>query len=234
MMQVKDYKVELEQHSSKPLRDGIFHIIKHEIIEGNLLPGDRITEDDLAQKCNCSRTPVREALRKLEQDGFLIVKPGIGMEIAPISFELLKQEFDMRAVLEEFAVSKTCELITADKLKQLEWANEKLIYAIEKQEYVKASRLNYEFHQLIYDYTDNFFMKKFSESLWLSMRITFLNLNGEIGQFNPEWYKNRTNEHIQLIEAFHKRDKKEAVMVIKKHVEENYIQHASFFEAQMI
>ncbi|MBT2647425.1 GntR family transcriptional regulator [Bacillus sp. ISL-34] len=72
---------QIEHYSSKPLREAIFFVIKNAIIEGIFLPGDRLTEDDIAQQFICSRTPVREALRKLEQENLLQVKPGIGMVI---------------------------------------------------------------------------------------------------------------------------------------------------------
>ncbi|WP_338150342.1 GntR family transcriptional regulator [Peribacillus frigoritolerans] len=56
----------MEHYSSKPLREAIFFVIKNAIIEGIFLPGDRLTEDDIAQQFNCSRTPVCEAFGKLE------------------------------------------------------------------------------------------------------------------------------------------------------------------------
>lgn len=80
----------------KPLREAIFFVIKNVIIEGIFLPGDRLTEDDIAQQFNCSRTPVREALRKLEQENLLQVKPGIGMVISTVDIELLQQELEIR------------------------------------------------------------------------------------------------------------------------------------------
>jgi DNA-binding GntR family transcriptional regulator len=228
--QLYHFERELERYSSKPLREAIFHIVKNTIIEGKLLPGDRITEDDLASKCNCSRTPVREALRKLEQEGLLMVKPGIGMEIAPINFDLLKQEFEIREVLEAYAVSKACELITEDGISELEWSTEKMINTLKTNDFIKGTHLNIEFHQRIYSYSGNYFIKKFTDSLWLSMRISFLSIQGEgtVRPFDSTWYKERTNEHLQLIEAFRERDKEKAVQTIKKHVNENYIHHASF------
>jgi DNA-binding GntR family transcriptional regulator len=64
------------------------------------LPGDRLTEDDIAQQFNYSRTPVREASRKLEQENLLQVKPGIGMVISNVDIELLQQELEIRKMLE--------------------------------------------------------------------------------------------------------------------------------------
>ena len=85
---------------------------KHKIIEGILLLGDRLTEDDIAQQFNCSRTPVREALRKLEQENLLQVKPGIGMVISNVDIDLLQQELEIRKMLENHFIQKDCEGIT--------------------------------------------------------------------------------------------------------------------------
>ncbi|MET3320859.1 UNVERIFIED_ORG: hypothetical protein ABIC97_003960 [Peribacillus simplex] len=72
-------KVQIEYYSSKPLREAIFYVVKNAIIEGVFLPGDRLTKDDIAQQFNCSRTPVREGLRKLEQENI----QGYGQKILP-------------------------------------------------------------------------------------------------------------------------------------------------------
>jgi len=90
------------------------------------LPGDLLTEDDIAQQFNCSRTPVREALRKLEQENLLQVKPGIGMVISNVDIELLHQELEIRKMLENHSIQKACEGITEEELKKLEWATDKL------------------------------------------------------------------------------------------------------------
>ncbi|WP_336862399.1 GntR family transcriptional regulator [Peribacillus frigoritolerans] len=66
---------QIEHYSSKPLREAIFFVIINAIIEGIFLPGVRLTEDDIAQQFNCCRTPVCEALGKLEQENLLQVKP---------------------------------------------------------------------------------------------------------------------------------------------------------------
>ncbi|MBK5480505.1 GntR family transcriptional regulator [Peribacillus sp. TH16] len=75
-------KEQIEYYSSKPLREAIFYVVKNAIIEGVFLPGDRLTEDDIAQQFNYSRTPVREALRKLEQENI----QGYGQKLLPYHY----------------------------------------------------------------------------------------------------------------------------------------------------
>ncbi|MGW6380396.1 GntR family transcriptional regulator [Peribacillus butanolivorans] len=75
-------KEKIEYYSYKPLREAIFYVVKNAIIEGVFLSGDRLTEDDIAQQFSCSRTPVREALRKLEQENI----QGYGQKILPYHY----------------------------------------------------------------------------------------------------------------------------------------------------
>ncbi|MBK5502012.1 GntR family transcriptional regulator [Peribacillus sp. TH14] len=75
-------KEQIEYYSSKPLREAIFYVVKSAIIEGVFLPRDRLTEDDIAQQFNYSRTPVREALRKLEQENI----QGYGQKLLPYHY----------------------------------------------------------------------------------------------------------------------------------------------------
>ncbi|WP_307273086.1 GntR family transcriptional regulator [Peribacillus sp. V2I11] len=125
-----------------------------------MFAGDRLTEDDIAQQFNCSRTPVREALRKLEQENLLQVKPGIGMVISNVDIELLQQELEIRKMLENYSLQKACEGITEEELKKLEWATDKLQHAINNNDRIAASRANIEFHRLLYSYREIPFSKR--------------------------------------------------------------------------
>ncbi|MFJ7930315.1 hypothetical protein ACIQYG_19995 [Peribacillus sp. NPDC096622] len=83
--------------------------------------------------------PVREALRKLEQENLLQVKPGIGMVISNVDIDLLQQELEIRKMLENHSIQKACEGITEEELKKLEWATDKLQQAINKNSRIAAS-----------------------------------------------------------------------------------------------
>ncbi|SIR97768.1 transcriptional regulator, GntR family [Peribacillus simplex] len=214
---------QIEHYSSKPLREAIFFVIKNAIIEGIFLPGDRLTEDDIAQQFNCSRTPVREALRKLEQENLLQVKPGIGMVISNVDIELLHQELEIRKMLENYSIQKACEGITEEELKKLEWATDKLQQAINSNDRIAASRANIEFHRLLYSYSRNTFLQKTTDSLWLSFRISFLSArNEDVTMVDKSWYEERNNEHLQLIQAIRDKDVEKAIRVNTIHIQKNY------------
>ncbi|MBO0997713.1 GntR family transcriptional regulator [Bacillus sp. SD075] len=211
---------QIEHYSSKLLREAIFFGSKNAIIEGIFMPGDRLTEDDIAQPFNCCRTPVREALRKLGQESLLQVKPGIGMIISNLDIELLQQELEIRKTLENYSLQKACEGITEEELKKLEWATDKLQQAINKNERIAANRANIEFHRLLYSYSRNTFLQKTTDSLWLSFRISFLSArNEDVIMVDKSWYEERNSEHLQVIHSIRDKEAEKAIKVNTIHIQ---------------
>lgn len=88
----------------------IYRLLKQEIFDFLLLPGDRFSENDLAARMGASRTPVRQALHLLEQEGYLEVQPRSGWQVRPVDFDRLEALYDLRVVLELEAVGRLCAL----------------------------------------------------------------------------------------------------------------------------
>ena len=97
-----------------PLRDVVFHTLRNAILKGELQPGERLMEIQLAQKLGVSRTPVREALRKLELEGLVLMMPRKGAVVADITIQDLEDVLEVRTALEELAVQKACDTITEE------------------------------------------------------------------------------------------------------------------------
>jgi DNA-binding GntR family transcriptional regulator len=91
----------------------VYAQLKSDIFDFRLLPGDRFTETEVAERLGVSRTPVREALYKLERDGYLFVSSRNGWNVQPFDFEAFENLYDVRVILELAAVRKLCEM--ADK-----------------------------------------------------------------------------------------------------------------------
>ena len=87
-----------------PLRDVVFNTLRQAILRGELKPGERLMEIQLANKLGVSRTPVREAIRKLELEGLVLMIPRKGAEVADISEKSLRDVLEVREALEELAV----------------------------------------------------------------------------------------------------------------------------------
>lgn len=90
------------------LSDRIYRQLKEAIFDFDLLPGDRVTENELAELTHASRTPVREALARLQREGFVKVAFRSGWQICPFDFEQFEQLYDVRIALELAAVARLC------------------------------------------------------------------------------------------------------------------------------
>ena len=103
-----------------PLRDVVFHTLREAILKGELKPGERLMELQLASKLGVSRTPIREAIRMLEQEGLAVTIPRRGAEVARMTEKDMKDVLQIREVLDELAVRLACDNITKEEIKELE------------------------------------------------------------------------------------------------------------------
>ena len=108
-----NFQVEMNEYL--PLRDVVFQTLRNAILKGELKPGERLMEIQLAQKLGVSRTPVREALRKLELEGLVIMIPRRGAIVADITVQDLNDVLEVRQALEELAVRKACDCATEEQ-----------------------------------------------------------------------------------------------------------------------
>jgi DNA-binding GntR family transcriptional regulator len=104
---------------AKSLAANVYERIKADIFDFHLLPGDRFTETDVAARLGVSRTPVREALYRLEREGYIDVSARNGWSVKPFDFTLFEDLYDVRIVLELAAVRKLCEMETQPDLRAL-------------------------------------------------------------------------------------------------------------------
>ena len=106
-------KFQVSMDEYLPLRDVVFNTLRQAILRGELKPGERLMEIQLANKLGVSRTPIREAIRKLELEGLVLMIPRKGAEVAEITEKSLKDVLEVRRALEELAVEIACEKMTA-------------------------------------------------------------------------------------------------------------------------
>ena len=122
----------LEMNEYLPLRDVVFNTLRQAVLRGELKPGERLMEIALSQRLGVSRTPVREAIRMLEQEGLVIMIPRKGAQVAEISEKDLKDVLEVRLGLEELAVRIACQRITEEELEELERAVKKFEEAMKE------------------------------------------------------------------------------------------------------
>ena len=102
-----------------PLRDVVFNTLREAILKGELKPGERLMELQLAAKLGVSRTPIREAIRKLELEGLVLMIPRKGAEVAEITEKNLRDVLEVRCALEELAVQLACDRMDEEGIKAM-------------------------------------------------------------------------------------------------------------------
>ena len=120
-----------------PLRDVVFNTLRQAILKGELEPGERLMEIQLAQKLGVSRTPIREAIRKLELEGLVVMIPRKGAEVARITEKDMKDVLEVRGTLEELAVALACRHVTDEAVDELKMANKLFEAAVVAKDVVR-------------------------------------------------------------------------------------------------
>ena len=204
---------QLEMNKYLPLRDVVFQTLRQAILRGELKPGERLMEIQLAQKLGVSRTPVREALRKLELEGLVIMIPRRGAIVADITVQDLNDVLEVREALEELAVRKACECATDEQLKALKQAINDFKRCTESEDLLGCVEADMEFHEIIYAATNN---KRLQQML--------LNLREQMYRYRMEYMKDKRmyklliDEHEAIRKAIRKKDKEKAGMIMKTHI----------------
>jgi len=137
----------------KPIRDIVYEQLREAILKGELKPGERIIEKDYADRLNISRTPIREALRKLETEGFVEYIPRKGVVVKSFNVNDIKEIYEIRKVLECFAVRKAIENIDDSSMEKLKATVEQM-YLLEEQGDIKGVfEICQEFNEVIFNAT---------------------------------------------------------------------------------
>lgn len=196
-----------------PLRDIVFNTLREAILKGELLPGERLMEIQLASKLGVSRTPIREAIRMLEQEGLAVTMPRKGAEVARMTLKDMEDVLEVREALDELAAQIACDKITKEQLAALKKTKEEFVTSIEDGDVKKLAEADVRFHDVIYNSTDNTKLVTLLNNLREQMyryRIEYLK--------NPDNYPGLLKEHDDIVEALEARDKAKVTEIMHKHV----------------
>lgn len=196
-----------------PLRDVVFNTLRQAIITGEFAPGERLMEIALAEKLGVSRTPVREAIRKLELEGLVVMIPRKGAEVAQITEKDLRDSLEVRCNLEELSVKLACERITKEGEEKLKLALADFRKAIEEQDFQKIVDSDIAFHDVIFEVTQNHRLMQIASSL-----------REQVYRYRVQYIKDAKlhpvleEEHRMIVDYILKKDVQQAVSVMKKHI----------------
>jgi DNA-binding GntR family transcriptional regulator len=206
-------KLRVNLNEYLPLRDVVFNSLRAAILKGELAPGERLMEKQLADRMGVSRTPIREAIRKLELEGLVVMVPRKGAEVARITEKDLKNVLEVRCALEELAVTLACEKITNDELKHLKATISEFSKAVIKEDVEKIVEKDVEFHDIIFNATGN------------DKLIQILNnLREQIYRYRVEYIRKSGNhqalvkEHEEIVAAIEGKNINAARQVAQQHI----------------
>jgi DNA-binding GntR family transcriptional regulator len=152
--------LELLTRVPAPIREQLRQMMREAIFAHKWLPGDRIVEREVCEQTGASRTSVREALRQLEAEGLVTTVPQRGLVVTEISAEEAKDMYELRVVLESFAMSRFCERARDEHIADLKLALAEIEQAVAENEYVRAVSANGRFYQTILDGAGNSALKR--------------------------------------------------------------------------
>ncbi|MDO4473281.1 MAG: GntR family transcriptional regulator [Eubacteriales bacterium] len=210
---MKEPNFEVTMNEYLPLRDVVFNTLRQAILRGELKPGERLMEIQLANKLGVSRTPIREAIRKLELEGLVLMIPRRGAEVAEIKEKSLKDVLEVREALEELSVQLACEHITEEQIVEMKAAAEEFRRSLRSKDITKIAQADVHFHDVINAATDNQKLVQLLNNLREQMyrfRVEYLK--------NVSVYTNVLDEHEALMEAIINKDKAKATEIISIHI----------------
>jgi len=193
----------------------VFDVLKRAILDGLFEPGDRLNESRIATQLNVSRGPVREALRRLEETGLVIRSPDRGCFVKQYERREIEELWTLRNVLERFAISLACPVITKKDLSYLSAIINKMYSAAEEKDLMKLLNLDFQFHDYILELANHSLLKKTWQGLEIHIR-RFLRLQPAI--YNDLEKIARTHEPI--VSALELGDITQAQEAIERHIKE--------------
>lgn len=198
----------------KPLRDIVFETLREAIINQTLKPGERLMEIQLAEEMGVSRTPVREAIRKLELEGLVVMVPRKGAYVAGISMKDIHEVYELRSALEALAASLAAVRISDEELEEMERQMVKEAKETQENNLQGIVSIDTTFHDLLYQAAHN------------QRLVQFINiLQEQLHRFRaatlsrPGRSKYALEEHKKIVEALANRDAELASKLAIEHIE---------------
>lgn len=197
-----------------PLRDVVFNTLRQAILTGELKPGERLMEIHLANRLGVSRTPIREAIRKLELEGLVTMIPRRGAEVAQITEKSMKDVLEVRRTLDALSAELACERISPEEEEALKKACKAFEDAVKTKDTKAIAKADVAVHDIIAAATGN-------------QRLIQLinNLAEQMYRYRFEYIKDATQheriiqEHRIIYESIVKKDKEAASEMAKLHID---------------
>ncbi|QXE17432.1 GntR family transcriptional regulator [Clostridium sp. 001] len=198
------------------IRDSVFSILRNAILDGKLEPGQRLIERNIADQLKISRTPVREAIRKLEFEKLVTHIPRKGVVVSGFTKEDIEEIQIIRISLEALSCSIAASKIKECELERLESINNKMLEEYQKGNVSKSILLNRKFHEVIYKAAESphlyYFVSTLREYISKFTKLTYT----KSGRLQEVF-----NEHNEIIKSLRQHNSDKSYNSAKRHIEKS-------------
>lgn len=198
---------------NSPLCERVAETIRDYIMKGTLKEGDRLTEPKLSELLGISRTPIREALRLLEAEGFVEIFPRRGAMVSVITDTDVDEIFVLKTKMESLAAKIAVKNMTDEDIAKLKDINDKMRKYSTTKNVSSLIKLNSDFHNLFIEKCTNSRLRKFLGSLLKQFKRATAYSFTETGRISKV-----IEEHDEIIEAFESRNEEKVEKLVEKHI----------------
>jgi DNA-binding GntR family transcriptional regulator len=189
------------QISFKTKNEAVYETLRRDILQGKIQPGEKVVVSELSKQLGFSEIPIREAVKKLESEGFLQITPHVGITVSKINPDEIIEFYLIRIELESLAARLATPNINESDLQYLSKKNQEMELALEQNNCEALALLNKDFHLRIYHAASRPHLYKMICELWDK-----INWIRSVFFLTPQIALDSLKEHRELIEALKKRD----------------------------
>jgi DNA-binding GntR family transcriptional regulator len=203
-----------------PLSELAYQRIKEFIVTLKLKPGDQVDEEWIAKVLSIGRTPIREALFRLNAENLVEMVHGRGFFVQDITLRNLKDLFETMLIMERSAVALAAKRIKKDQIEDLQRINSDLRQAWLEKNFLQVTLLNSRFHRFIYQATDNSFLFSYLDNLQnQSQRLAYMCFSKDMTSYDMQSHAELSiKDHQALIQLLEQGNDVEAANVISGHI----------------
>ena len=209
-----DTKFNINTNEYLPLRDVVFNTLRDAILTGKLVPGERLMENQLAEKLGVSRTPVREALRMLELENLVELVPRKGAQVLDMSEKDITNILEVRSALEGLATSVACKKMSKEDLQQLKNMEVDFEKAVADNDVERFVDIDEDFHDLIFAATENDKLI----NIFRNLRIQLYRYRMAQAKNNETSMSTIVAHHRSIIRAIENHDAEEGASIAQGHI----------------
>ena len=198
------------------LSTDLFSSLRKDILQGRLRQGEKLTEQQICDEYNVSRTPVREAFRQLELEGFIETIPNRGAFVVGFSPQDIQDMYELRKSYEVLAVKWAVERITKEEYEKLEESFEFMEFYTQKQDMEKMLNINMNFHELIYRASHNRMLYHILSSYQLYIKQSKTQSSSDV---SSGYLDEILSEHRAIFEAFKNKDIEAGIAAVSRHLD---------------